>query len=69
MINLQRADRKTEFWQEKTPGNVGPGIYDKTNKSQFDHRKDAPAPFHTTKDRHVGEALNSNPGPGNYASE
>jgi len=27
-INLQRAQRKTEFWQNYTPANVGPGIYD-----------------------------------------
>lgn len=27
------------------------------------------APFHTTKDRTVGEALNSNPGAGSYASQ
>lgn len=69
MINLQRAERKTEFWKATTPGKVGPGIYDQNNKSQFDHQKDATAPFNTTKDRTVGEALNSNPGPGNYASE
>ena len=40
-INLQRADRKTEFWKPNTPGQVGPGIYDKNNHSQFDHKRDA----------------------------
>ena len=40
-INLQRADRKTEFWKINTPGPVGPGVYDKNNKSQFDHARDA----------------------------
>ena len=28
-----------------------------------------PAPFNTTKDRTVGEALNANPGSGAYASQ
>lgn len=41
MINLQRADRKTEFWKINTPNQVGPGIYDSINKSQFDHQRDA----------------------------
>lgn len=36
-INLQRSERKTEFWKLPTPNAVGPGIYDKNNKSQFDH--------------------------------
>ena len=40
-INLQRADRKTEWFKMNTPGQVGPGIYDKGNKSQFDHMSDA----------------------------
>ena len=40
-INLQRADRKTEFWKIQNPDAVGPGIYDKENKSQFDHNRDA----------------------------
>jgi hypothetical protein len=35
-INVAREPRKTEFWKANTPGNVGPGIYDKENKSQFD---------------------------------
>jgi hypothetical protein len=37
MINLQRAERKTEFWKATTPAKVGPGVYDQNNKSQFDH--------------------------------
>jgi hypothetical protein len=36
-INLQRADRKTEFWKVPTPASVGPGIYYQNNASQFDH--------------------------------
>lgn len=32
-INLQRADRKTEFWKIPTSPQMGPGIYDKENKS------------------------------------
>lgn len=40
-INLQRADRKTEFWKDNIPSTVGPGLYDKTNTSQFDHKRDA----------------------------
>jgi len=32
-INLQRADRKTEFWKINNPEKVGPGIYDKNNAS------------------------------------
>ena len=67
-INLQRADRKTEFWKVPTPAAVGPGIYFQSNASQFDHQRDAAAPFHTGKDRTVAEQLNSNPGPGNYAA-
>lgn len=41
MINLQRADRKTEFWKIPNADTVGPGIYDKENKSQFNHQRDA----------------------------
>ena len=40
-INLQRADRKTEFWKIQNSPQMGPGIYDKENKSQFDHARDA----------------------------
>ncbi len=40
-INLQRADRKTEWFKINTPNPVGPGIYDRGNKSQFDHARDA----------------------------
>ena len=36
-INIQREARKTEFWKIPTPNNIGPGVYDKNNKSQFDH--------------------------------
>ena len=68
-INLQRAERKTEFWKLVTPNKVGPGIYDTNNQSQFDHKRDAPAPFCTTKDRVISEAMNANPGPGNYAGD
>ena len=68
-INLQRAERKTEFWRANNPANVGPGIYDTTNASQFDHKRDASAPFHTGKDRTISEQLNSNPGPGIYAAQ
>lgn len=32
-INLQRAERKTEFWKIPNSNSVGPGIYDKDNKS------------------------------------
>jgi len=63
-INLQRANRATSFWKIPTPSNVGPGIYDKGNTSQFDHRRDAPAPFATTKDRVCTDKMNNNPGPG-----
>ncbi len=40
-INVARDARKTEFWKVNTPANVGPGIYDKTSASQFDHKRDA----------------------------
>ena len=40
-INVARDPRKTEFWKINTPVNVGPGIYDKGNASQFDHKRDA----------------------------
>ena len=26
-INLARSPRKTDFWQEQTPANLGPGVY------------------------------------------
>lgn len=32
-INIQRDPRKTEFWKIPTPSNIGPGVYDKNNKS------------------------------------
>jgi len=32
-INLQRANRKTEFWQDKYGEKVAPGMYDKGNAS------------------------------------
>lgn len=41
MINLQRAQRKTEFWKSHYGEKVGPGMYDKQNNSQFNHGKDA----------------------------
>lgn len=40
-INVSRDPRRTEFWKINTPGNVGPGIYNKENPSQFDHKRDA----------------------------
>lgn len=54
-INLQRAERKTDFWKAVNPPNVGPGLYDKTNASQFDHKRDASAPFNTGKDRNISD--------------
>ena len=67
MINLQRAQRKMDSWQfnANTPSNVGPGM-NFTNASQFDHKKDAPAPFATTEERTLTKELNANPGPGTY---
>jgi len=47
-INVSRDPRRTEFWQEKTPAAVGPGVYYRENPSQFDHKRDASAPFHST---------------------
>ncbi len=40
-INVARDARKTEFWRIPNPPNVGPGMYDKGNASQFDHARDA----------------------------
>ena len=41
-------------------------MYDNNKKSQFDHKRDAPAPFATTKDRTCTEKMNNNPGAGTY---
>ena len=66
MINLQRAQRQTDFWKIQNPDNLGPGAHDKQNASQFNHKRDAPAPFSTTNERELTKELNSHPGPGQY---
>jgi hypothetical protein len=40
-INLQRADRKTEFWKIPDLPNIGPRFYEKENKLQFNNSRDA----------------------------
>lgn len=40
MINLQRAERKTEFWKSHYGDKVGPGMYNKNAKSQFNKQND-----------------------------
>jgi len=41
MINLQRAERKTEFWKSHYGDKVGPGMYNNHAKSQFNKQIDA----------------------------
>ena len=38
-INLQRAERKTDFHRLNTPASVGPGIYDPIFKAEDDREK------------------------------
>jgi hypothetical protein len=40
-INLQRADRQTEFWKDHYGEKVGPGMYGKFEQTQFQHKRDA----------------------------
>ena len=38
-INLQRAERKTDFHKPNTPATVGPGVYDPLLKPEDDREK------------------------------
>ena len=66
-INLQRSKRATDFWRIPTPNNVGPGLYNSTNRIQSLNTRENVAPFNSMKER-ANEYYDDNPGPGTYAS-
>ena len=58
-INLQRAERRTDFNKPTTPAQVGPGVYDPIIRPEDD--RENVAPFNSMKDREQF-ATTDNPG-------
>lgn len=67
-FNVQRGQRKTEFWKDNTPKVVAPGTYDPSEHRTrtASYPKEALAPFNTVKEREVHDKISENPGPGFY---
>lgn len=59
-----RSERKTEFIEERTPANVGPGLYNLVKEEKV---MPSYAGFMSSGDRKLNEANAGNtPGPGRY---
>ena len=67
-FNVQRSERRTEYWKDNTPNVVAPGTYDVPgaipNSPSFG--KGQIAPFNSIKEREVHDKMNNFPGPGYY---
>ena len=67
-FNVNRSERKTEFWKDSTPNVVAPGTYDPkaTQDKGGIIARGSTAPFNTIKERDVHDRVDNNPGPGFY---
>lgn len=67
-FNVQRSERKTDFWKDPTPKVVAPGTYDPKDKTEAGTLigRGSTAPFNTIKEREVHNKVDNNPGPGFY---
>lgn len=70
-FNVQRSERKTEFWRDNTPKVVAPGTYNSvpTVDAAQNFSKEQSAPFNSVKEREVHERINNYPGPGFYQAK
>ena len=67
-FNVQRSERKTEFWKDNTPKVVAPGTYNTVSGADNipNFRKEHSAPFNSVKERDVHDRITNYPGPGFY---
>lgn len=67
-FNVQRTERKTEYWKDNTPNVVAPGSYDVPTgvPSSPSFGKGQAVPFNSVKEREDHFKVNNFPGPGYY---